>query len=179
MLYPVVVGLALAGGLAQAQPLLPAHSAAITPRGLEAFNTSPPRIARQGMEVLAVAAQTTTAVRSQHEDRTSRPAAGFVKITSAQLDAMLRRKDFFLVNVHIPYEGEIAGTDAFVPYNRIGDQLDQLPKDKSAKIVLYCRTGRMSDIAARELARRGYTRISELVGGMVDWKKKGHKLIEN
>lgn len=40
-------------------------------------------------------------------------------ITAPELKAMLEDKDFLLVNVHIPYEGEIPGTDLFVPYNEI------------------------------------------------------------
>lgn len=102
--------------------------------------------------------------------------AGFTTLTSAQLASMLRRKDFYFVNVHIPYEGEIESTDAFVPFNEIAENLDKLP-DKSERIILYCRTGRMSEIAARELARLGYGRVSHLGGGMIAWERSGHKLL--
>lgn len=36
---------------------------------------------------------------------------------------MLENKDFLLLNVHITYEGEIQGTDLFVPYNEIEQKL--------------------------------------------------------
>ena len=90
---------------------------------------------------------------------------------------MLAQKDFFLVNVHIPYEGEIKDTDAFIVYDSIADNLDKLPQDKNAKIVVYCRSGGMSAIAARELIRLGFTQVSDLVGGMIDWEKSGYKII--
>lgn len=102
----------------------------------------------------------------------------FTTLTSAQLAAMLEQKDFFFVNVHIPYEGEIKNTDAFIPYDAIADNFDKLPKDKNAKIVLYCQSGRMSEIAAQELSRLGYTRISHLSGGMINWKNSGYEIIE-
>ena len=63
------------------------------------------------------------------------------KLTAAQLATMLSKKDFFLVNVHTPYEGEIAHTDAFIEYDTIANQLDKLPKDKKSSIILYCRAG--------------------------------------
>ena len=106
------------------------------------------------------------------------PSKGFTDITPAQLEAMLEAKDFFFVNTHIPYEGEIAGTDAFVPYNDIESYAGELPADRDAKIVLYCRSGRMSEIAASELVLRGYTQVFELDGGMIAWGAAGLPLIE-
>ena len=99
------------------------------------------------------------------------------KLTDVQLAAMLAQKDFFLVNVHIPYEGEIEDTDAFIAYDSIADNVDKLPQDKNAKIVVYCRSGGMSAIAARELVRLGFTQVSDLAGGMIDWEKNGYKII--
>jgi len=122
--------------------------------------------------ILSGAAACGAARRAVAED------AGFTKITSAELAEMLAHKDFFFVNVHIPYEGEIAGTDAFIPFDQISAHLDELPKDKAAPIVLYCRSGRMSDIAAKELVSLGYTRVYDHLGGMIDWKNTGHEVIE-
>lgn len=103
--------------------------------------------------------------------------ADVAKLTGLQLAAMLAQKNFFLVNVHIPYEGEIKDTDAFIAYDSIADNLDKLPQDKNAKIVVYCRSGGMSAIAAIELVRLGFTQVSDLAGGMIDWEKSGYKII--
>uniref|UniRef100_UPI0037045629 rhodanese-like domain-containing protein n=1 Tax=Mesorhizobium atlanticum TaxID=2233532 RepID=UPI0037045629 len=102
----------------------------------------------------------------------------FTTLTSVQLAAMLEKKDFFFVNVHTPYEGEIKDTDAFIVFDKIADNLDKLPKDRSAKIVLYCRSGRMSEIAARKLTQLGFSQVSHLSGGMIDWKQSGYEIIE-
>ena len=102
----------------------------------------------------------------------------FTTLTSAQLATMLLKKDFFFVNVHIPYEGEIKNTDTFIPYDKIADNLYKLPTDKNAKIVLYCKSGRMSEIAAKELAQFGYTQVSHLSGGMMDWEKSGYEIVK-
>lgn len=101
----------------------------------------------------------------------------YFNINADALKEMLKQKDFLFINVHIPYEGEIEHTDLFIPYNEIQQNLENLPKDKSAKIVLYCRTNTMSDISARTLVKSGYTNIWNLQGGMVAWKQAGYKLI--
>jgi rhodanese-related sulfurtransferase len=97
----------------------------------------------------------------------------YTNVTPQQLAAMLKQKDFFFVNVHTPYEGEIEPTDAQIPYDQTTQQLSQYPADKQAKIVLYCRSGRMSAIAAKELVKAGYTNVWNLDGGMAAWETQG------
>lgn len=98
-------------------------------------------------------------------------------ISADQLAQMMDNKDFFLVNVHIPYEGEIAQTDLLIPYNQIDRYQDRLPEDKNSKIVVYCLMGPMGSIAADKLARMGYTRVFNLQGGMMAWQNIGKKLL--
>ena len=60
----------------------------------------------------------------------------------------------------------------------MASNLDSLPSDKGAKIVLYCRSGRMSEIAANELVRLGYRNVSHIAGVFVAWAKAGHELVQ-
>jgi len=83
-----------------------------------------------------------------------------------------------VINVHIPYEGEIDQTDAFIPFDKILDD-SRLPTDKNSEILLYCRTGRMSEEAGNTLHKAGYTNLSHLEGGMRGWEAAGRKLIQN
>lgn len=101
------------------------------------------------------------------------PGGAYTDASVAELQAMLKNKDFTFINVHIPFEGDIAGTDVSIPYNEIAQNLSKLPADKDAKIVLYCRSGRMSSIAAETLVGLGYTNVWNLKGGMVEWEKAG------
>lgn len=104
--------------------------------------------------------------------------AAYTDISPEQLAGMLEQKDFVLINTHVPYEGEIEQTDLFLPYDQAAELVDQLPADKSAQIVVYCRSDRMSRIAVEEWARAGYTNLFNLDGGFEAWEAAGYPLLQ-
>ncbi len=102
----------------------------------------------------------------------------WTNITPDSLAAMLEKKDFTLLNVKTPYIGEIAGTDLYIPYTDLTARAAQLPADKGAKIVVYCRSGNESAIAAQTMIDLGYTNIDNLDGGMTAWTASGRQLVQ-
>lgn len=105
-------------------------------------------------------------LQSDHDDEEEgHEEAGYTSITPSIFADMLESKDFTLIDVHIPEQNHIAGTDSFIPYNQIENNINQLPKDKSAKLVVYCRSGSMSRAASYQLAEMGYTDVYDLIGG--------------
>lgn len=110
-------------------------------------------------------------------EKVSVPGGSFVRLSPDELKAALEEKNFTFVNVHIPFEGDIPGTDLSIPYDEIGqkENLDRLP-DKEARIVLYCRSGSMSSEAARTLVGLGYENVQDLEGGMIAWEDAGYRL---
>lgn len=101
----------------------------------------------------------------------------YMNLSPLELNALLAIKNFPLINVHVPYEGEIEKTDAFIAYDEIEKNLGKLPKDKTAQVVLYCRSGRMSQIAAETLVKLGYTSVWNLDRGMIGWEQAGYPLL--
>ncbi len=63
--------------------------------------------------------------------------------------------------------GHIKGA-ILIPYTRIDAMADKMLPDKSAQILVYCRSGRRSKIASASLAKLGYTNVKEF-GGIIDW----------
>ena len=101
----------------------------------------------------------------------------YENISVAEFVKMMDHKDFTLINVHIPYEGEIEGTDLLIPFNQIDRFKDQLPADKTAEVVVYCLTGPMASIAAEELVNLGYTHVMQLQGGLMAWQNFGKQVL--
>lgn len=94
-------------------------------------------------------------------------------ISSNELNRIMQNEDIFLVDVHIPEQRHIKGTDLFMPYNDIAKYRDKLPQDKNKAIYLYCEGGPMGNAAAKSLYEMGYRNLFNLEGGAKAWKKAG------
>ena len=64
-------------------------------------------------------------------------------------------------------EGHIPGA-ILMPYTEIENKAEEMLPDKDKLILVYCRSGRRSKIAAESLAKLGYTNVKEF-GGIIDW----------
>ena len=63
--------------------------------------------------------------------------------------------------------GHIPGA-ILIPYTQIEEKANEMLTDKDQLILVYCRSGRRSKIAAEALVELGYTNIKEF-GGILDW----------
>ncbi|MCL6096597.1 MAG: DUF1573 domain-containing protein [Patescibacteria group bacterium] len=90
----------------------------------------------------------------------------YKNITPQEFDKILSTRKVFLVDVHIPEQQHLDGTNLVVPYNKIKENLNKFPRDKNTEIIVYCRSGRMSTEAAKTLSQAGYTHVYNLVGGV-------------
>ena len=64
-------------------------------------------------------------------------------------------------------EGHIPGA-ILIPYTKIESKAEEMLPDKDKLILVYCRSGRRSKIAAEALSKLGYTNVKEF-GGIIDW----------
>jgi phage shock protein E len=79
------------------------------------------------------------------------------------------------INVHIPDEGSIPGTDLAIAFDDISSSTD-LPEDLDTPLAVYCRSGNMSADAVDDLEDLGYSDIVELDGGFNAWEASGREL---
>lgn len=65
-------------------------------------------------------------------------------------------------------EGHIENA-ILIPEYEISERAEKELTDKNQLILVYCRSGRRSKIAAQALVELGYTNVKEF-GGIIDWK---------
>jgi rhodanese-related sulfurtransferase len=81
------------------------------------------------------------------------------------------KEKFFLIDVRTEEEhkeGHIPGTDLNIPHDKI-ESIKNIIQNKETKLILYCRSGRRSQIAKETLKKLGYKNVIN-AGGIKDWK---------
>jgi adenylyltransferase/sulfurtransferase len=92
------------------------------------------------------------------------------QIAPTQLKARLDAgENIFLLDVREANEREICSIGGeLIPRGTVSQNLERIPKDQ--EVVVYCRSGGRSQAVAQELVSiHGYTRVSNLSGGMLRW----------
>jgi len=97
----------------------------------------------------------------------------FVGITPTELKAKLERKDpMFLMDLRNPGEFEVMKIgigEKLIPQWEFRDRWDELPKDKNAEIIAWCKISLRGYEAVRALMEYGYTNVKLLEGGVLGW----------
>ena len=96
----------------------------------------------------------------------------YEQISGAQAKAIMDSESgYIILDTREQYEydeGHIPGA-ILIPYGEIADRAEKELPDKDQLILVYCRSGRRSKIAAEELVKLGYTNVKEF-GGIIDWE---------
>ena len=99
-------------------------------------------------------------------------SATYDQISGAEAKALMDSESGYIIidaRTQEEYdEGHISGAILIPEYEIVNRAEKELP-DKNQLILVYCRSGRRSKIAAEELVKLGYTNVKEF-GGIIDWE---------
>jgi molybdopterin/thiamine biosynthesis adenylyltransferase/rhodanese-related sulfurtransferase len=91
-------------------------------------------------------------------------------ITPTELAERIARGDVVLIDVREPHEWNAGHLEAqHIPLQQIPQRFAEIPTDRD--VVMICRSGARSEHARAFLANQGYTRVLNLVGGMLRWAR--------
>lgn len=85
---------------------------------------------------------------------------------------------FVIIDVRTPEEyaeGHIKGA-VLIPVQELEQRMAEVPRDR--QVYVYCRSGRRSAKAAAMLAKHGFDRVENMVGGIEAWKAAGYPVVE-
>ena len=95
----------------------------------------------------------------------------YEQITPAEAKEIMDTQDgYIILDVRTQEEYDEAHIEGaiLIPDYEVADKAESVLKDKNQLILVYCRSGRRSKLAASELVKLGYTNIKEF-GGIIDW----------
>ena len=105
------------------------------------------------------------------QDKENDQGAVYVNITAEEAKQIMDKEEGFIildVREQDEYdEGHIPGA-IVISHEEIAEKAEEVLTDKDQLILVYCRSGRRSKIAAEALVELGYTNIKEF-GGIIDW----------
>ena len=97
--------------------------------------------------------------------------AVYVNITAEEAKQIMDTEEGYIildVRTQEEYdEGHIPGA-IVISHEEIAEKAEEVLTDKNQLILVYCRSGRRSKLAAEALVELGYTNIKEF-GGIIDW----------
>ncbi len=106
------------------------------------------------------------------ENNQQAESATYVMISQSEAKKIIEESDdFIIVDAREQYEyeeGHIEGAIC-ISHEEIGEKAEKLLPDKDKLILIYCRSGRRSKLAAQTLSDLGYTNVKEF-GGIIDWE---------
>lgn len=108
-----------------------------------------------------------------------RPSTPSQLLDPAEFGTAIKEPGRVAINVHVPFEGRLAGTDLMIPYDEITRRSAALPADRMTPLAVYCKSGNMSRTASQSLAAMGYPDIVELEGGMNAWEARGRPVLQS
>jgi molybdopterin/thiamine biosynthesis adenylyltransferase/rhodanese-related sulfurtransferase len=83
--------------------------------------------------------------------------------------------DIVLIDTREPHEYEEAHLEGgkLIPPGLLGDEIESAAPDKSARTILYCRSGNRSALAAAQMQAMGYDNVASMEGGILAWQEQG------
>ena len=83
--------------------------------------------------------------------------------------------DVVLIDTREPHEYQEAHLEdgKLVPPGLLADEIATAAPDKSARTILYCRSGNRSYKAAEQLEALGYADVASMAGGILAWQEQG------
>ena len=100
----------------------------------------------------------------------------FIEVTAKQAKKLLEETKPLLLDVRTPseYYAEHIDGARLIPLSQLEQRLSEIKDYKNKDILVYCRSGNRSTVAAQILLQNDYKKITNLRHGIIEWKSSGY-----
>ncbi|WP_421875910.1 rhodanese-like domain-containing protein [Marinoscillum sp.] len=99
-------------------------------------------------------------------------------IKAEKLETLQLQGQVFLLDAREPEEFKVSHIPGarLIGYDTFNKEfINDIPKD--AEVVVYCSVGYRSERIGEKMQKMGYEKVSNLYGGIFDWKNQGNTVI--
>ncbi len=105
--------------------------------------------------------------------------ANYREMTAAQAADFIARQEPLILDVRTPAEfkhGHLPHA-VLIPVQELQRRIGELSAYRQQDILIYCATGNRSTVASKILIDQGFTRISNMRGGIADWQQQKYPMV--
>ena len=105
--------------------------------------------------------------------------ATYTELSAAEARQLIAAENPFILDVRTPNEfksGHIAGA-VLIPVQQLADRIGEIASQRDRKILIYCRSGNRSTVAAEILHRAGFSAVWNLRHGILEWQAAGYPVV--
>jgi len=111
-------------------------------------------------------------------DYAGRGSAAFKELSAAEASAFIAKENPLVLDVRTPneyYDGRLKGAK-LIPLQQLKDRISEIEAYRDKPVLVYCRSGNRSVVAAQILHGAGFKQVNHIRTGIVGWKKEGYAI---
>jgi thioredoxin len=106
--------------------------------------------------------------------------SSYQELAASEAMSLIRTRDPLIIDVRTPgeyYAGHLEGA-RLIPLQQLQERVGEIAGEKGRDILLYCRSGNRSTVAAEILGRAGFKKLYNIRYGILEWEKEGHRVVQ-
>ncbi len=106
--------------------------------------------------------------------------ANFTELKTAEAKKIIEKSKPLVLDVRTPNEfhrGRLENAK-LIPVQQLASRLNEITDYKNKDVLIYCRSGNRSTVAAQILINNGFKKLYNMRYGIIDWEKKGFPVVK-
>jgi len=106
--------------------------------------------------------------------------SSFKELSVEEAEKFIQKEKPLILDVRTPneyYRGHLENAK-LIPLSQLASRVNEIESYKNKPILIYCRSGNRSTVAAQILSQKGFKHLSNLRPGLKVWERKGNTVVK-